>query len=206
MKDINKSMLRAAVVLGIFAIVATALVAFTNSVTRQRIDVAKRDYTLRKLNELVPAHMHDNELDQDPLQINDPLLDKRNAVTIYRALKDKQVVAIIMQAVAPDGYSGRITLLVAIDQSGKLIGVRVTEHKETPGLGDAIETNKSDWIHIFRDKSLQNPAEKNWRVRRDNGEFDQITSATITSRAVVKATYNALRYFEQHKDTLLKTP
>ena len=206
MKDINKSMLRAAVVLGIFAIVATALVAFTNSLTRERIDVAKRDYTLRKLNELVPAQMHDNELDQDPLQINDPLLDKRNTVTIYRAQKDKQVVAVIMQAVAPDGYSGRITLLVAIDQSGKLIGVRVTEHKETPGLGDAIDTNKSDWIHIFTDKSLQNPAEKNWRVRRDNGEFDQITSATITSRAVVKATYNALRYFEQHKDTLLRTP
>ena len=206
MKEINKSMVRAAVVLGIFAIVATALVAFTNSVTRQRIDVAKRDYTLRKLNELVPTHMHDNELDQDPLQINDPLLDKRNAVTIYRAIKEKQVVAVIMQPIAPDGYSGRITLLVAIDQSGKLIGVRVTEHKETPGLGDAIDTNKSDWIHIFKDKSLQNPVEKNWRVRRDNGEFDQITSATITSRAVVKATYNALRYFEQHKDTLLRTP
>lgn len=111
-----------------------------------------------------------------------------------------------MQPIAPDGYSGRITLLVAIDQSGKLIGVRVTEHKETPGLGDAIDTNKSDWIHIFKDKSLQNPVEENWRVRRDNGEFDQITSATITSRAVVKATYNALRYFEQHKDTLLRTP
>lgn len=206
MKEINKSMVRAAVVLGIFAIVATALVAFTNSVTRQRIDVAKRDYTLRKLNELVPTHMHDNELDQDPLQINDPLLDKRNAITIYRAIKEKQVVAVIMQPIAPDGYSGRITLLVAIDQSGKLIGVRVTEHKETPGLGDAIDTNKSDWIHIFKDKSLQNPVEENWRVRRDNGEFDQITSATITSRAVVKATYNALRYFEQHKDTLLRTP
>ena len=206
MKELNKSMLRAGALLGIFAIIATALVAFTNIATRERINEAKREYTLRKLNELVPPQLHDNELDQDIIHVTDPLLDKTNEVTIYRAQKDSQIVAVILQCVAPDGYSGRITLLVAIDQTGKLIGVRATEHKETPGLGDAIDTSKSDWIHRFKDKSLQNPGEKNWRVRRDNGEFDQITSATITSRAVVKATYNALRYFEANKDELLKTP
>jgi electron transport complex protein RnfG len=206
MSEMNKSMLRAAVVLGIFAIVATAMVAYTNSATRERIINAKREYTLRKLNELVPPPLHDKELDKDSLQINDPLLDKSASVTVYRAQKDNQVVAVIMQCVAPDGYSGRITLLVAIDRTGKVMGVRATEHKETPGLGDAIDTSKSDWIYRFKDKSLQNPAETHWRVRRDNGDFDQITSATITSRAVVKTTYNALRYFEAHRDTLLKTP
>lgn len=206
MKELNRSMLRAAIVLGIFAIVATALVAFTNSATRQRIDDAKREYTLRKLHELIPAEMHDNELDQNTLGIRDELLDKRNEVTAYRAEKNQQIEAVILQSVAPDGYSGRIMLLIGIDKTGKLIGVRATEHKETPGLGDAIDTNKSDWIHRFRGKSLQAPDEKHWRVRRDNGEFDQITSATITSRAVVKATYNALRYFEQHQETLLKKP
>jgi len=206
MQELNKSMLRAATLLGIFAIVATALVAFTNSATRQRIEDSKREYTLRKLRELVPAQLHDNELDQDSLHIKDDLLDKHNEVTVYRARKDGQITAVILQSIAPDGYSGRIALLVAIDRTGKLLGIRATEHKETPGLGDAIDTNKSDWILGFNGKSLQNPPENNWRVRRDNGEFDQITSATITSRAVVKATYNALRYFEQHKDILLSMP
>ena len=203
MRDVSKSMGRSAVVLGIFAIVATALVAFTNNATKERVDAAKRDYTLKKLNELIPAAMHDNALDQDKLQVEDVLQDKSGKVPIKRAKKNTQTDAVIIQCVAADGYSGRITLLVGIQHDGKLLGVRVTEHKETPGLGDAIETNKSDWIHRFKDKSLSSPAESHWRVRRDGGEFDQITSATITSRAVVNATYNALRYFEQNQSTLL---
>lgn len=205
MKELPKSMARSAIVLGIFAIVATALVAFTNNATKQRVDDAKRDYTLKKLNELIPPSMHDNALDQDKVLVKDALLDKNSQVPIYRAKKDGQTVAVIIQCVAPDGYSGRITLLVGIRHDGELIGVRVTEHKETPGLGDAIETNKSDWINIFKNRSLQSPTETHWRVRRDGGEFDQITSATITSRAVVKATYNALRYFEQNQSMLLGT-
>ena len=206
MKELSKSMTRSAIVLGIFALVATALVAFTNNATKQRVAESKRAYTLKKLNELIPPAMHDNELDQDKLLVKDGLLDKTNEVPVYRALKDNQIVAVIIQCVAPDGYSGRITQLVGIQRDGKLIGVRVTEHKETPGLGDAIDTNKSDWIHIFKNQSLLSPAESGWQVRRDGGEFDQITSATITSRAVVKATRNALRYFEQNKQMLLGTP
>jgi len=204
MPALTKSMARSAIVLGLFAVIATAMVAFTNNATKQRVAEAKRDYTLRKLNELIPPAMHDNALDQDKLMVKDVLLDKNGEVPIYRVQKDGQISAVIISCVAPDGYSGRINLLVAVRRDGSLAGVRVTEHKETPGLGDAIDTNKSDWITIFDNKSLAAPEETRWRVRRDGGEFDQITSATITSRAVVKATRNALRYFERNKQRLLE--
>jgi electron transport complex protein RnfG len=203
MPTLTKSMARSAIVLGLFAIIATAMVAFTNSATKQRVAEAKRDYTLRKLNELIPPAMHDNALDQDKLMVKDVLLDKNGEVPVYRVQKDGKISAVIISCVAPDGYSGRINLLVAIRRDGSLAGVRVTEHKETPGLGDAIDTSKSNWITIFDNKSLDAPEETRWRVRRDGGEFDQITSATITSRAVVKATRNALRYFERNKQQLL---
>ena len=194
MQTLGKNMLRSAVLLGIFAILATALVAFLYDNTHQRIAENKRLFTLKKLHELIPPDIHDNVLDTDKITVRDALLSRKNPVPVYRARKDGQTVAVIIQAVAPDGYSGRITLLVA--------GVRVTEHRETPGLLDAIETKKSDWIHLFTDKTLTE-ADHHWRVQRDGGAIDQITSATITSRAVVSAVNNALRYFEQNSAFLL---
>lgn len=205
MPNLAKNMFRSAAVLGVFAILGTALVAFTHNATQQTILENKRQYTLKKLQELIPPDLHDNDLDRDQIQITDPLLDKKRAVPVYRARKDGRTIAIIMQAVAPDGYSGRITLLVAVSRNGDISGVRVTEHKETPGLGDAIETSKSDWIRRFKGKSLdKNPGD--WLVTRDGGDIDQITSATITSRAVVKAVQNALVYFNQHRKFLLDEP
>ncbi len=202
MQTLGKNMLRSAVLLGIFAILATALVAFLYDNTHQRIAENKRLFTLKKLHELIPPDIHDNVLDTDKITVRDALLSRKNPVPVYRARKDGQTVAVIIQAVAPDGYSGRITLLVAINRDGSVAGVRVTEHRETPGLGDAIETKKSDWIHLFTDKTLTE-ADHHWRVQRDGGAIDQITSATITSRAVVSAVNNALRYFEQNSAFLL---
>ena len=103
---------------------------------------------------------------------------------------------------APDGYSGNIHLLVAIKYDGTLAGVRVVNHKETPGLGDAVEAERSNWILGFTGKSLTNPGKKGWAVKRDGGQFDQFTGATITPRAVVKAVYKTLEYYQQHKTQL----
>lgn len=195
-------MLLNAVFLGLFAVVGTAIVALTFENTEQRIEDNRRNFKLKKLHELVPPEIHDNEIDTDTISVNDPLLAREQDVTIYRARKDGKPVAAIIESVAPDGYSGKISLLVAVRRDGTLAGVRVTEHLETPGLGDAIDAKKSDWIHMFRDKSLKKPETEHWRVRRDGGEFDQITSATITSRAVVKATRNVLKYFKTNHKTL----
>ncbi len=203
MTSLSKNMLLASTMLGLFAIVTTTMVALVHDTTEQQIQDNKREYTLKQLHELIPPQQHDNDLNEDKIQVSDPLLaPKQQTVTIYRARQQNQPVAAIIQCIAPDGYSGKIVLLVAIKMDGQVAGVRVTNHKETPGLGDAIERNKSDWITLFDGKSQQQPKQENWRVRKDGGEFDQITSATITSRAVVNAVYKALTYFETNKATL----
>ena len=152
---------------------------------------------------LIPPTAHDNDIFNDIIKVkNKELLGSNKEINIYRARKDNKPVAVIINSVAPDGYSGNIELLVAINFSGTLEGVRVVQHKETPGLGDAIEENRSDWITRFKGKSLANPDKRGWAVKRDGGEFDQFTGATITPRAIVKAVYNTLRYYKKHRDTL----
>jgi electron transport complex protein RnfG len=124
---------------------------------------------------------------------------------VYRALKDAKPVALVMSVIAPDGYSGSIKLLVGINTDGTLSGVRAVAHRETPGLGDAIEEQRSDWVQQFNGASLENPPLDRWKVRKDGGDFDQLTGATITPRAVVQAVRNALLYYRQHRETLFAT-
>jgi len=119
-----------------------------------------------------------------------------------RAFKQQQLVAIIAAPTAPDGYNGSIKLLVAIRQNGDLMGVRVVAHQETPGLGDAIDSNKSNWIYSFNGRSLNNPELIDWKVKRDGGHFDQFTGATITPRAVVKMVLKTLQYYQANQTTL----
>jgi electron transport complex protein RnfG len=107
-----------------------------------------------------------------------------------------------MEAVAPDGYSGKIRFIIAIQHDGAISGVRVVKHKETPGLGDYIDAAKSSWIKNFDGISLDNTAERDWKVKKDGGKFDYMAGATITPRAVVKATHKAAQYFAQHRDEL----
>src|SRR5690606_16997828 len=132
------------------------------------------------------------------------LLRLPEPATAWRARQQGQVVVVILPAVTMDGYSGRIDLLVGIRANGELAGVRVTHHRETPGLGDKLEVGKSQWIFSFEGKSLSMPAPEGWAVRKDGGEFDQFVGATITPRAVVRAVRNALLYFQQHRDELLQ--
>ena len=201
--SLSKNMLVNAVVLGLFAIVGTALVAYVNEITKDKVAENIRHHTLKKLHELIGPDIHNNDLDTDTIQVTNELLGK-GEMTVYRARKNEKPVAAIIQCVAPDGYSGKIRLLVAVKVDGSLAGVRVTDHLETPGLGDAIESQKSDWIFIFDGKSLSNPPPEKWTVKRDSGDFDQITSATITSRAIVKASYKALQYFKLNRKLLFK--
>lgn len=188
-----------------FAIVGTAIVALTQHNTHDIIAENQRQELLRTLNELVPPAVYDNDPAQDTIAVNyRPLLGTPKDVVVYRARQGETPVAVALMPVAPDGYSGDIGLLVAIDcRSDTLMGVRVLWHKETPGLGDWIETEKSDWIKSFTGHSLTDPDELGWRVEKDGGIFDQVTGATITPRAVVKAVYNTLKYYEQHKAELL---
>jgi electron transport complex protein RnfG len=112
----------------------------------------------------------------------------------------------MMIVTAPDGYNGDIRLLAGIDAGGTVLGVRVVSHRETPGLGDPIEVDKSDWILGFANKSLRNPETGGWAVKRDGGQFDQFTGATISPRAVVRTIHNTLLYFETNRQMLFETP
>jgi electron transport complex protein RnfG len=152
---------------------------------------------------VLPSTLYNNPILEDTIQIADPiLLGTKDPMPAYRARRNGQPVAVILTPLAPDGYNGAIKLLVGIRYDGNLTGVRVISHKETPGLGDGIEEGKSDWILDFRDRSLDNPVESKWKVRRDGGVFDQFTGATITPRAIVKAVRNSLEYFKHHRDAL----
>ena len=201
--NIIRNMIISAVVLALFAVAGTFFVSYTFDNTIDRINENKRLALLKSIHVLISPTSHDNEIFTDIIRVtNKKLLGSKKPVTIYRARKENKPIAVIINSIAPDGYNGNIELLVAIQNDGTLAGVRVTHHKETPGLGDAIEDNRSDWIKTFAQKSLVNPETKGWAVKRDGGEFDQFTGATITPRAIVKAVYNTLHYYKEHRDTL----
>ncbi len=191
------------IILLLFAMMGTLMVAYTFEQTRDQIAANERATLLRKLHRLIAPEQHDNVLLEDAVSVRDEaLLGSDEPVMVYRARKNGEPVALVIAAIAPDGYSGSIKLLVGINVDGTLSGVRVVTHRETPGLGDAIDEIRSDWIHVFDGKSLQAPDLSRWSVKKDGGDFDQLTGATITPRAVVKAARNALLYYRDHQEAL----
>ena len=202
-----KQILFTGILLMLFGVIGSGLVSTTYVSTLDKIADNERKAMLRSLNQILPSSEYDNDLIHDSLEIDaDPLLGLKNKSTIYLARKKGKVTTVIFSPVAPDGYSGIIKLLVGIHSDGRVAGVRVVSHKETPGLGDYIETARSDWVLSFNDKTIQNPSSANWKVKRDGGVFDQFTGATITPRAVVKAVHQSLIYFERNKTRLLGKP
>jgi len=201
--NIFRNMLISAVVLAIFATAGTFFVSYTFDNTIDRINENKRIALLKAFHVLIKPSAHDNDIFADFIQVKDKaILGIDKTVNIYRARKNSQPVAVIINSTASDGYSGNIDLLVAINYDGTLAGVRVVQHKETPGLGDAIDETRSDWIKQFAGLSLKNPEKSAWAVKRDGGQFDQFTGATITPRAIIKAIYKTLNYYQEHRDTL----
>ncbi len=193
-------------VLGIFALVTAALLAFTNLGTKDRIEVAKQEVAKRALLEIVPLERHNNDLLMDTLEIPAaywPTLGVEGGV-INIARDGDKLVAVLIPAIAPDGYSGKIQMIIGINLDGTIAGVRVISHKETPGLGDKIDLKKHDWILGFNGKSLTNPKIEGWKVKKDKGDFDQFTGATITPRAMVRQVLKTLQYYKEDKARLLK--
>ncbi len=189
--------------LWLFSVIGTTLVAFTHQSTLERIAANEKKVLLRNLYALIPSEQMDNDIALDTLQISSSsLLGTDSDSIVYRARKQNKPVAVVFNTIAPGGYSGKIYLLVAVNENGTVAGVRAVKHNETPGLGDAIEIVKSDWILGFDGKSLLNPVVDFWKVKRDGGEFDQITGATITPRAIVKAVKNTLDYYELNREDL----
>lgn len=204
MAALAQSIRRSAIGLGLFAIITGGSIAVTQALTAERIQEEAARAEARALFEIIPESQHDNDLLNDTVQL--PAIDRlatRGPVTVWVARRNGEPTGFIMPVVAPDGYSGDIRLLVGIDLKGTVLGVRVVSHRETPGLGDRIETKKSDWIYSFEGRSLDNPEPRNWNVKKNGGVFDQFTGATITPRAVVKAVQKSLIYFRQNRREIL---
>ena len=204
MKSLSKNMIIGALLLGGFALFGSGLLALINSTTATLIADNERDALLNSLNQVIDHTQYDNALDKDIIKVQATTLNRGEDTIIYRARKNKQAVAAILTVTAPDGYNGKIKMLVAININGSLSGVRVVKHKETPGLGDKIDITRDNWINSFTGKSLGQPTLANWKVKKDGGEFDSFSGATITPRAVVKAVAKSLQYFRDNKDLLFK--
>ena len=194
-------------ILASVAAICTALVAVTFSVTKDRIAANERAHLERSLQPVLEGLSFDNDLAGSLLLIRTPheLPGSDNAL-IYRARSAGEPVAAVFAVTAPDGFSGPIRLLIGVAADGVVSGVRAIAHQETPGIGDLIDTDRSDWVLDFAGTSLANPGEAQWSIRRDGGAFDQLTGASVTSRATINAVKETLLYFDANGDVILSAP
>jgi len=203
---IFQSMGKNSLLLALFALITALILASTDRVTEDRIAESERLAAQKALFEIVPLALHNNDLLVDLQPIPEQYwlaLGLDNGGDVHIARLDDQPVAAIVPSITTDGYSGDIAMIVGINFDGTVAGVRVVDHKETPGLGDKVELRKSDWILSFNGKSLNNPEISKWNVKKDRGDFDQFTGATITPKAVIHQIAKTLEYFEKDRDRLL---
>lgn len=186
--------------LGGIGMLASMALVITDVETRDYIAEAKAAEQRVFLNQVMPATLYNNDPLKDTVKFTDPITQKE--VLLYIARKDQQVTAAAYK-VFGYGYSGEIALIMGVDRDGKILGVRVLSHKETPGLGDKIELSKGSWMLSFDGKTQNVPDQAGWHVKKDGGIFDQFTGATITPRAVVKAVKHGIDFFNEHKAEII---
>jgi electron transport complex protein RnfG len=199
---------RTAAILFVFVIIFTGLLSAAYLWTKPAIEASAAEEKMKLIDEVLPRAEYDNALLQEAVALPPtPELGLADASTLYVARKGGQAVGAIFEAVAPDGYAGKIRLLVAIRADGRIAGVRVVLHKETPGLGDYIEVKKDKnkarpWITQFTGMALVNVADKDWKVKKDGGRIDHYAGATVTPRAVSKAVHKAAQWAAANRDRL----
>jgi electron transport complex protein RnfG len=196
-----KAILKSGMLLLIFTMVSILFVSWTQDTTQEKIQYNEEQLLIKRLAELVSNY--DNDILKEKYDQVVTLHGIKQTIGIYPAKRNGQTFAYLVEHTYPNGYNGSIRLLTGISVDETLLGVRVVAHKETPGLGDKIETRKSDWIKQFTGLSLSNPTQDNWKVKRDGGVFEAFTGATITPRAIVTASYQVLELFNK-KSLLIK--
>jgi Na+-translocating ferredoxin:NAD+ oxidoreductase subunit G len=201
--SIVKHTSKTAITMIAFAFIGTALLAYVFEITRAPIEASEAEARLALFKQILPENTYDNDLLKQVIKIApSDLLGNHLPTEANIATLNHKAAGVILEAVAHDGYSGDIKLLIAIRADGSISGVRVLAHKETPGLGDYIDVARGNWIKLFNNESLAKTPAKLWQVKKDGGKFDYMVGATITPRAVVKAVLKAEQFFEMNKDTL----
>ncbi|NTV94416.1 MAG: RnfABCDGE type electron transport complex subunit G [Thiobacillus sp.] len=184
------------ILLGGVTLLTGAALAMADRATEADISAAKQRDMQQSLAQVLPGQ-YDNDLLKDTVKLPGP----DGEVTVYRARKAGQVAAVVFQ-VQGNGYAGPVVSMLGVDRDGRILGVRVIQHKETPGLGDKVEPAKGKWIFDFDGKSLAGTPADKFAVKKDGGVFDQFAGATITPRAVVKAVKGGLDFFAAHRDEI----
>tara|TARA_B100001094_G_C18160207_1_gene788845 strand:+ start:260 stop:889 length:630 start_codon:yes stop_codon:yes gene_type:complete len=193
--------------LAVFATLCAMAVSLTYLVTQDKIELAQQRALEKTLNQIIPKDMYDNNLYQSCIKVSHPdLLGHQTEHKVYIAKKEDTAVALAIETLSHEGYSGDIHLVLAVDMQRQILGVRTLEHQETPGLGDKIDIQKSDWVESFKGLSYIAQEDNMWAVKKDGGDFDQFTGATITPRAYVKAIKNTLIYLKNHENDLFVDP
>ncbi|MDO8810631.1 MAG: electron transport complex subunit RsxG [Gallionella sp.] len=195
----QQRMLVHGVILGVFCLGFAVVLAVTDRLTVKDIAARALEDRLNSLSQVIPASIHDNNLVADAIAMKN---ESGREITVYRATKNGKVTGLAYE-IFGTGYSGEMKLMLGIDVDGKVLGVRVLAHKETPGLGDKIEVKKGDWILRFTGLSIGNPPVEKWKVKKDGGQFDQFAGATITPRGVVGAIRKGLELFAANKTQML---
>jgi electron transport complex protein RnfG len=191
--------------LAAFAIVCTAAIATVNQLTKPMIAKQEQMALIKTINQLIPEDAYDNDIFASCFLVSDDnLLGKGQTQPVFVAKKANKPVALMLESSTFKGYAGEIKLAIGIFADGKVAGVRVIRHTETPGLGDKIQTNKSDWIYSFNNRDYQEANNARWEVKKNGGDIDAFTGATITPRAVTLAVKDALIYFAKNKEQLFK--
>ena len=202
MAETEGSVARTLLFVGAIVVAAAALVTSSYEFSKERIAANQRARLVASLNSVLDPAIGNTDLNPILIKARDELLGSAEPIDVFIIMTAGRPAAAVFAAIAPDGYNAEIQLLVGVSPDERITGVRVVRHRETPGLGDAIEIGKSGWIRQFDGKSLTDPALPLWAVDRDEGAFDSLTGATVTPRAVVKAVKNTLVYFRAHKDEL----
>lgn len=204
-EGVRKLPIKALGVLAVLALLAAVIAGVAQRATGTRIAENQRRAALTVLHSVLPAEVHDNDLLGDVIEMVDgELLGSTRAHRIYRARKDGVPAGVVMEVTARGGYGGPIELLLGIYADGRVAAVRIGANHETPGIGDGIE--RKDWISQFDGHSLTDPPPEDWLVKRDGGNFDELTGATISPRAVVRGVYNGLLYYRNHQRDIYELP
>ena len=206
-KSIQHNMTKNGLVLAIFAIITTGLIALTYFGTKDQIALQQQQKLLGILNAVIDENSYDNSIQLDcALVTSVEMLGSDEPQHIYRATKQGQAIAAAIETTAPDGYSGKIQLVVGVSSSkvdsATVTGVRILDHKETPGLGDKIDLRINNWVLDFDNQIYTAEVASNWAVKKDGGQFDQFTGATITPRAVVNAVKLSVEYYLANKSAI----
>ena len=201
------SVIKSGLTLAGIAAICTSLVATTYHLTADRIAANDKALLEQSLQPALSNLFYDSGVSESRLVLKPPHdLPGSEEAVIYRVYANDEPVAALFVVTARDGFAGPIRILLGVDMTGVVTGIRILRHRETPGLGDKIDESRSDWVHQFSGRSIGDPVETSWAIRRDGGDFDQLTGASVTPRAVIKAMRDTLIYFNANRDAIFAAP